>query len=278
MVLAMALFAGRDTMNKLLGSSMAVSQILLFVGFFGSVIFFFLSYPFKVSLFSLSMLNFAFIFRFLCELLSAVLFMVALVFVSLTSASAIHQTTPILVAIGGIIIFKQKVSIQNWILILAGFIGVLLVLQPTNETFNPLILLAVLSTFFLASKDLTTRYLSDSVPIIGICFWSFLALLIGGLICIPFFGDFKVVTVHDVFLLSLSTFFSAAGNFCLVLATRGGKVSVITSYRYSRLPFAILIGVLIFNEYIDTYMLLGCILITVSGVLLGLLKSRKVTE
>ena len=38
MVLAMALFAGRDTMNKLLGSSMAISQILLFVGFFGSVV------------------------------------------------------------------------------------------------------------------------------------------------------------------------------------------------------------------------------------------------
>ena len=34
MVFAMALFAGRDTINKLLGSSMAVSQILLFVGFF----------------------------------------------------------------------------------------------------------------------------------------------------------------------------------------------------------------------------------------------------
>ena len=46
---------------------------------------------------------------------------------------------------------------------------------------------------------------------------------------------------------------------------RTGDVSVVSPFRYSRLLFAMLFGVLIFNERPDGLMLLGALLIVLSG-------------
>lgn len=269
MILAMACLACRDAMNKFLASSIPVSQVLVLVGFVGALVFFILSFPMKVSLIDNKMKSTAFILRFFSELISAVFFLVSIVFISLSSASAISQATPILVTIGGIIFFKERVTINNWMLILLGFAGVLLIIKPTNGSFNPYFFIAIISVTFLALKDLTTRFISNSLPTISICFWSFLALFFGGIFCIPFFESFRPITGIDYLFLLSTTFFSALGNLFLILATRGGEVSLVTSFRYTRLPFAILIGIVLFNESIDLTTLTGCILITVVGIILG---------
>ena len=269
MITAMACFAGRDAMNKFLTTSIPVSQVLVLVGLIGSLIFFVLSFPLKASLIDSKMKSAAFILRFFSELISSVFFLVSVVFISLSSASAIAQATPILVAIGGMIFFKEKVITRNWILILLGFIGVLLIIKPTSGNFNPYFLIAVMGVIFLALKDLTTRSISNTLPAISVCFWSFLALFLGGILSIPFFHSFNTVTGINYFILGSTVFFSALGNLFLILATRGGKVSIVTSFRYIRLPIALLIGIFLFDESVDLITLTGCILIVIVGVILG---------
>jgi drug/metabolite transporter (DMT)-like permease len=52
----------------------------------------------------------------------------------------------------------------------------------------------------------------------------------------------------------------------LVLATRSGDIALTTPFRYSRLVFALLIGVLVFDERVDGLMLVGCALIVAAGL------------
>ncbi len=269
MILAMSCFACRDAMNKLLASSIPVSQVLILVGLIGVVFFFILSFPYRVSLIDSKMKSTAFILRFISELISSIFFLVSIVFISLSSASAIAQATPILVAIGGKFFFKETVTPRNWVLIFLGFFGVLLIIKPINGNFNPYYLVAIVSVIFLALKDLTTRSISSTLPAISVCFWGFLALLFGGLFSIPFFGSFSFITGDDYFFLGFTAFFSALGNLFLILATRGGKVSIVTSFRYTRLPIAVLIGITLFDESVDIMMLTGCILIVTVGIILG---------
>lgn len=269
MMLAMACLACRDAMNKVLASSIPVSQVLVLVGLIGALTFFLLSFPLKVSLIDSKMKSTAFVLRFFSELISSIFFLVSIIFISLSSASAIAQATPILVVIGGKFFFKERVSRRNWILSLLGFFGVLLIIQPTNENFNPYFIIAIISVIFLALKDLTTRSISNTLPATSVCFWSFLALLFGGLFCIPFFDSFNPVKGVDYLFLISSAIFSALGNLFLILATRGGKVSIVTSFRYIRLPFALLIGISFFDESVDLIMMIGCILIITVGILLG---------
>ena len=73
----------------------------------------------------------------------------------------------------------------------------------------------------------------------------------------------------------LSALFGPLAYLSLVAATRGGDVALVSPYRYSRLPFALVLGFFLFNENPDKWMLLGCFLIVISGVFVLFLSRGK---
>ena len=113
MMLAMAGFAVEDAIIKELSNSMPISQVLISIGTIGLLVFIILAFINNISLMSPQIRTFTFIFRMFCELVSSVCFVITIVFVSLSVSSAILQITPILVAIGGSIFFKQKGKERN---------------------------------------------------------------------------------------------------------------------------------------------------------------------
>ena len=275
MISAMAGFAVEDAIIKKLSNSMPISQVLISIGTIGLLVFLILAFINNVSLFSPHIKTFTFIFRMFSELVSSICFVITIVFVSLSVSSAILQITPILVAIGGSIFFKQNVPLYQWIFIFVGLSGVLLVIQPSADGFTLLSLLAVIGSFFLAFRDLVTRSISNSIPVITIAFWGFFSLTIGGFICVPFFDQLQPYSSESLILIILSSLFGPLAYLFLVAATRGGDVAVISPYRYTRLPFALALGFFLFDEYPDRWMILGCFLIVFSGVFIMYLSGGK---
>ena len=275
MISAMVGFAVEDAIIKKLSNSMPISQVLISIGTIGLLVFLILAFINNVSLFSPHIRTFTFIFRMFSELVSSICFVITIVFVSLSVSSAILQITPILVAIGGSIFFKQNVPLYQWIFIFVGLSGVLLVIQPSADGFTLLSLLAVIGSFFLAFRDLVTRSISNSIPVITIAFWGFFSLTIGGFICVPFFDQLQPYSSESLILIILSALFGPLAYLSLVAATRGGDVAVISPYRYTRLPFALALGFFLFDEYPDRWMILGCFLIVFSGVFIMYLSGGK---
>lgn len=275
MISAMAGFAVEDAIIKKLSNSMPISQVLISIGTIGLLVFLILAFINNVSLFSPHIKTFTFIFRMFSELVSSICFVITIVFVSLSVSSAILQITPILVAIGGSIFFKQNVPLYQWIFIFVGLSGVLLVIQPSADGFTLLSLLAVIGSFFLAFRDLVTRSISNSIPVITIAFWGFFSLTIGGFICVPFFDQLQPYSSESLILIILSALFGPLAYLSLVAATRGGDLAVISPYRYTRLPFALALGFFLFDEYPDRWMILGCFLIVFSGVFIMFLSGGK---
>ena len=62
--------------------------------------------------------------------------------------------------------------------------------------------------------------------------------------------------------------------YSIVAAMRLGEISFVTPFRYSRILFALIIGMLVFSERPDTLMLVGAALIVASG-LFTLWRERK---
>ena len=149
MTLSMAGFAIEDAIIKELSYSMPISQVLISIGIIGLLVFYVLALINNVSLLSSKIKTITFIFRMFCELISSICFVITIVFVSLSVSSAVLQITPILVAIGGAIFFKQSVLLYQWLFIFVGFLGVLLVIQPSAEGFSLISLLAIVGSFFL---------------------------------------------------------------------------------------------------------------------------------
>jgi len=62
--------------------------------------------------------------------------------------------------------------------------------------------------------------------------------------------------------------------YAIVAAMRVGEISFVTPFRYSRILFALIIGIAVFGERPDALMLIGAALIVASG-LFTLWRERK---
>ena len=52
---------------------------------------------------------------------------------------------------------KEKVGIRRWSAVIAGFIGVIIVINPQNLQFGYLFILPIISAFFLTMRDAVTK-------------------------------------------------------------------------------------------------------------------------
>ena len=268
MIIAMAGFAIEDAIIKQLSNSMPISEILILIGIGGLIIFSLAARHRTIRIFSAEIKNPRFLVRSLCELAAAISFVTAIVHGSLSISSAIIQATPLAVVIGGAFFLKQRVSRRSWMLVLTGFIGVMMVTQPGLEGFKPATLFAVAAVFFLAIRDIITRSISDSIPVVTISFWAFFASLFAGIITVPFFDSFQAPSSTDVLLLTTSVCTASLAYCAVVLATRSGEISVVAPFRYTRLLFALGLSVVFFNESINSLMIFGSALIAISGVMM----------
>ena len=274
MVIAMAGFAIEDAIIKQLSLSMPISEILVLIGSGGLFAFSLMAKTRSVPLLTPNLKKPWFVVRTLSELVAAICFVSAIVFASLSTSSAIIQATPLAVVLGGALFLKQRVSKGRWILIFAGFLGVLLVIQPGLNSFNPSALLAVAAVFFLALRDTITRALSISIPAITISFWAFFASFLAGFATIPFFGPLQPLNFDQLLLVFGATLAGSGAYLAVVLATRAGDIAVVAPFRYSRLVFALGISVLIFKEPVNTAMLVGSAMIVGSGIMMLILRDR----
>ena len=270
MVVAMAGFAVEDAVIKQLSYTMPISQVLLLIGIGGLLMFGMAALKTDAPLLTDEMVKGWFIIRTMSELASAICFVIAIVYASLSISSAILQATPLAVSLAAALFLKQRVSLGKWLLIGIGFVGVLCVIQPGLDGFKPAALSAVLGVMFLALRDSITRSISVSIPAVSVSFWAFFALFSAGIFTIPFFGKFGVITTSDFGLLVISALAGSGAYFCIVMATRGGDVAVVAPFRYTRLLFALGLAVAFFDEQIDPMMIVGSSLIIGSGIVMFL--------
>ena len=275
MVIAMIMFAIEDVIIKQLAFKLPISQVLISVGLSGLSVLYGLSILKEEPIVHRSFIDLKFLLRMLCELVSSVFFVITLVYVSLTVSSALLQTVPIMMMIGGFFLFKESVNFKQWVLILVGLFGTLLVIQPGTEIFNPLSLFALAGAVFLTLRDLVTFSMSDNYPPVAIAFWGFASLTLGGVASTPFFGPFCEFSINDILFVAASGFFGPVAYLALIYATRGGEIGVVAPFRYSRLPIAVFIGIVVFDESPNNFALWGCGLIVVSGFLILAMANKR---
>ena len=275
MVIAMIAFAIEDAIIKQLASKLPISQVLISVGLSGLLVLYGLSIVKTEDIAHRRFIDIKFLLRMSCELISSIFFVVTMVHVSLTVSSALLQIVPILMTIGGFFLFKETVNLRQWALIFVGLFGSLLVIQPGTDIFNPLSLFALAGAFFLALRDLLTFSMSDNYPPIAIAFWGFASLALGGIVSVPFFGPFCELAAVDILFLAASSFFGPAAYLALIYATRGGEIGVVAPFRYFRLPIAVLIGILFFDERPNNFTFGGCALIVISGFFILVISNKQ---
>lgn len=266
MVLAMAAFAVEDMLVKSASRTLPIGIILIVFGAFGTAFFMVCARSKSQSLLHPAIRGKAMIIRSVCEIAARLFFTLSLALTPLSSTSAILQATPLIVMIGAVIFFSEKVGYRRWIAAIVGFIGVLLIVKPGASSFEPASIFAVLATIGFAGRDLGTKAAPKSLSSIHLGVYGFVMLLLAGILAAVWSGDWVLPGSSEWLQLFLISLVGVAAYSALTSAMRNGDISFVAPFRYMRLIFAMLLGVVVFAEVPDAFMLLGSMLIVASGL------------
>ncbi len=276
MVAAMLGFALEDVVIKQMALNLPMGQVVALIGCGGVVIFAVLTRLNGRAVAPRVLFSRAVMLRNLGELIASAGFVSAFVLTSLSSASAILQATPLAVTLGAALILGEHVGWRRWTAIAVGFAGVLLIIQPGLAGFAPASLLAVIAVAGLALRDLVTRAVPREVSGVQLTTWGYGAVIPAGLLLMLLMGEApEAMALSDLALLLAAYLVGGLGYYALVGATRTGEVSVVVSFRYSRLVFALILGALMFAERPDPLMLVGAALIVGAGLYTMYRETRK---
>lgn len=274
MIAAMAGFAVEDMFLKTAARTVPVGQILMIFGAAGMVGFAILAKRQGARLLNPDILSRPILTRAVFEVMGRLFYTLAIAMTPLSSASAILQATPLVVVAGAALVFGERVGWRRWSAIMAGFVGVLIILRPGLDGFTPLSILAVLGMLGFAGRDLATRAAPKTLSNLTLGVYGFAMMVPTGAGLLAWTGGAVMPDAATSAALAAATVFGVAAYYALTAAMRVGEVSVVTPFRYTRLLFALILGVLVFAERPDAATLLGSAIIVASGIY-TLLRGRK---
>lgn len=266
MTASMLFFALEDACVRALSAHLPVGQILASVGLLGGAVFWIMLRREGGALWTRDLLVPQVMARNVGELFGAIGFVTAIALTGLTTASAILQVLPLSLMLGAALFLGESVGWRRWTAIAVGLAGVMLVLRPGLDGFQPGSLFALLSVAGLTLRDLATRRMPRHVRSSQISASAFFTLVPAGLVlALGARTPFVMLTATEYLLLLAMVVAAILGYATLVMATRSGEASVIAPIRYTRLVFALILGVALFGERPDAATLAGAAIICASG-------------
>jgi len=265
MIAAMALFAVEDMFIKLASGALPSGQIVFVLGACGVPVFWALARARGEAIVTKKALHPAVLLRNLGEMLGTLGFIIALAALPLALVLAVMQAMPLVVTMGAALFLGESVGWRRWGAILVGFCGVLLVIRPASASSDPTALWLILGVLGMGLRDLVSRAIPREFGNAQVSAWGLIAVtLLGGLMMVQ--GGAVTVARADMGWLAGGVAFGTAGYLAVTTAARTGEVSIVAPFRYVRLVFAMIIGLVVFAEVPDFYTLLGAAIIVTSGL------------
>ena len=274
MILAMAGFAVEDMLLKSVTAHLPLGQALLIFGLSGMAFFAALIRLQGETLLHPALLSRPMLIRSGFEVTGRLFYSLAIALTPLSVASAILQATPLVVVAGAALVFGERVGWRRWTAIILGFLGVLVILRPGLDGFSAMSLVTVAGLVGFAGRDLATRAAPMVLSNRQLGLYGLSMLALAGAILLAVEGGARWPDATDTAHLAAMTAVGIFAYNALTTAMRTGEVAVVTPFRYTRLVFAMGLGIFVFGERPDAATLIGAALVVGSGIY-TLLRSRK---
>jgi len=195
---------------------------------------------------------------------ATILFFTSIMHLGLAEATALIFVAPLFITAISAIFLGEHVGRRRWLAVLAGFVGVLIVIRPGTTTFQLVSLLPVATAFVYALLMISARWVDARESV-----WTLLFYLTGSSallssFIVPFVWN--PIRVEDLWLFASIAIFGTAGMTLMTQAFRLAPAAVVAPIDYTALLWATALGWLIWNEVPDTLTFLGAFVIISSGV------------
>ena len=266
MLLAMFGFITNDALIKLAGESLPLPMIIFVRGLIACAMIAALGIVFRqwrrIPIAAFKPLG----VRITGEVGGTLLYLTALLAMPIANATAILQAMPLVMTVIAAAVLKEKVGWRRWLAVAAGFVGMLMVVQPGMEGFDANALYAVAALGFIALRDLSNRYISRDVPTVMVTFATMFAAMGMGAAMVLIDGFTRWPDAREIAILSAAAAFLSLGYYFITDAMRTGELSVVALFRYSIIVWAFVLGYFIWGDVPGLLRLAGIALIVSSGL------------
>ena len=191
----------------------------------------------------------------------------ALQYLQLTVTASIFFSVPLMIALASASVLGEKLDAGRWVAIVAGFAGVLVIVQPFGADFHPAMLASVVNAVLYAAFLMMTRRLAayDSPETI-----QYLPAVGAAIGLAPFavaawespngWLEWTVACLLGVL--------GGVGHYLLALAHRYAPSSVIAPFLYQQVVYMALFGYFVFGDVPSAGVWLGAPIVIASGLYL----------
>jgi drug/metabolite transporter (DMT)-like permease len=263
LILATAVFAGADVAAKLLTQSMSTLQ----VGWFRYIVFAAAVTPLVMTAHGRKRLQTTMlrlqIGRGVALAVSTLLFIGSVAFLPVAEATAINFIAPIFIIGFAIAFIGEKVTVSRWIAAGLGLVGVVIIVQPGTDAFQPAVLLPLAAALCWAGAAVGTRHMRGDSPLTTMIYTAMTGLLVMSLI-VGFV--WKTPTPLELALGVAGGILSTIGHWMLIVSYSKAPASMLAPFHYVQLIFAALFGYLAFGDVPDLATIVGSGVIVAGGV------------
>ena len=270
MLLSALIAALSGAVAKVLSDSMDPIEIVFYRNLLGVMI---ILYSFKRVSVSIDTTKLHLLFlRDFFGTMAMLLFFYTIATIPLGEAIILNKTSPFFVTILAYYFMKESISLNTFIALIIGFVGIILIIKPFGIEVSFEHILGVLGGFFAAAAYATIKKIKDIYDA-RVIMLSFMGIGVIIPLLLFLFTPFTQFQIHtDIFLwllIALMAVLSTASQWFLTRAYSLSKASIIGVVGYTSIPFAVGFGVMLGDSFPDIFASLGIVLIIIGGILVS---------
>ncbi len=183
----------------------------------------------------------------------------------LAEATLVKLTTPFFMPLIGWFWLKERIGRHNATAIVVGFIGVLFILRPGTDTFDPDALVGIAAALLASVAMVAIRGMSEDEPPARIVFqFGLVSTLVSA---VPLLWAWQMPPAHLWGWLLAMGAFGSIGQLLITRAFQVAPPGRIGPFNYTSVVFAALLGWAVWGESLLVTTVVGSLLIFVAGVI-----------
>ncbi len=185
--------------------------------------------------------------------------------IPLAEATLVKMSAPFFIPLVAYFWLKDTVSVRTGLSIVIGFIGVVIILRPGTETFNPVVLWGLLAALLASIAKVTIRKMASTEHAVRIViYFAFFSTLFS---LFPALFQWQPVNLTTWGLFALSGLLGTLGQLTITEAYRISPPGKVGLYTYSTIIYASLLGWWFWGEHLNYYTIIGFIFILSAGII-----------
>ena len=186
----------------------------------------------------------------------------ALASMPLADVMTFYLAGPIYVTAVSPLLLGEHVGWRRWIAVIAGFVGVMIALNPSAQSLTPAALVALAGSFSFSILMICTRLVRGTSDVVLVTTQTVGALVFGAVVA-PF--TWATLNWQDTVLLVLLGVTAMIAHMLINRSLKLAPASVVVPYQYSTIFWAIILGFIFFGDIPSAGMLTGAGIIIAAG-------------